>query len=338
MTYDCFTFFNELDLLEIRLNVLKDVVDRFVICEATWTFTGIPKTLLFEANKPRFAEFLDRIVYIVANDPPPMPADFTKRQRAWVRENHQRNELARGLANAHADDTILISDLDEIPDPDMVRKVKGLDGVTRFGMRFYNFYLNFRNYSVLNWPIGTQACSYATFKAEKTYAGFTGDEYALVQFNQGPTLTKLRMAGVARTFKNAGWHFSFLGGEEAIVTKFKAFAHTEQNTARTTSIDEIRKTLETGQNSVICRGYKFFADPIDASYPQYIRDNLDRFTKLIMPTTPEHLRRTRLPRAIAIVMGYGYWLMVRLIPPFLVPFALKVRAFIHKRRLGPASI
>ena len=149
MTYDCFTFFNELDLLEIRLNVLKDVVDRFVICEAPWTHTGMPKTLIFEANKPRFAEFLDRIVYIVANDPPPMPADFTKRQCAWVRENHQRNELARGLANAHADDTILISDLDEIPDPDMVRKVKGLDGVTRFGMRFYNFYLNFRNYSVL---------------------------------------------------------------------------------------------------------------------------------------------------------------------------------------------
>jgi len=68
MIYDCFTFFNELDLLEIRLNVLKDVVDRFVLVEATQTFTGRPKPLYYKENAARFAAFADRIIHVVVDD------------------------------------------------------------------------------------------------------------------------------------------------------------------------------------------------------------------------------------------------------------------------------
>ena len=68
MVYDCFTFFNELDLLEIRLNTLKDVVDKFVIAEATRTHTGRPKELVFEKNRERFASFSDKIEYIIVDN------------------------------------------------------------------------------------------------------------------------------------------------------------------------------------------------------------------------------------------------------------------------------
>ena len=71
MIYDCFTFFNELDLLEIRLNVLKDVVDKFVLVESVKTFTGRDKELFFEKNKDRFAAFADRIIHLVVREFPP---------------------------------------------------------------------------------------------------------------------------------------------------------------------------------------------------------------------------------------------------------------------------
>lgn len=334
MVYDCFTFFNELDLLEIRLNVLDDVVDRFVICEAPWTHTGKPKELVFEKNAARFSRFAAKIIHIVAFDPPVAPADFTERQHAWLRENWQRNELVRGLVDARPDDTVLISDLDEIPRPESVKKVIGLDGVTRFGMRFFNFFLNYRNYSVYNWPIGTQACSYSTFLDERTYAGFRGDEYTLKEFNEGPTMTKLRMAGAARSFRDAGWHFSYCGGMEMVIEKFKAFAHTELNTAKTTSIDEIRRTFERGETSVVCRGYRFFAVRVDDSYPRYIRENREKYAAFFLNVDDGYFRRVFFARHFAYLGGLAYRVMVKLIPPFLVPFALKVRSAMHRRRFG----
>ena len=70
MVYDCFQFFNELDILKIRLNVLAPVVDRFVISEATETFSGIKKPLYYEENKELFAAFQDRIIHVVVDDTP----------------------------------------------------------------------------------------------------------------------------------------------------------------------------------------------------------------------------------------------------------------------------
>ena len=70
MVYDCFQFFNELDILKIRLNVLSPVVDRFVISEATETFSVLKKPLYYEENKEMFAEFADKIIHVVVEDTP----------------------------------------------------------------------------------------------------------------------------------------------------------------------------------------------------------------------------------------------------------------------------
>src|SRR5947208_2297917 len=114
MIYDCFTFFNELDLLEIRLNVLTEIVDRFVLVEAHQTHQGEHKPLYFAENRARFHRYNDKIIHVVVDGFPPDAVS------PWDRENHQRNCIARGLAGARLGDTVLISDADEIPRPELI--------------------------------------------------------------------------------------------------------------------------------------------------------------------------------------------------------------------------
>jgi len=91
VVYDCFTFFNELDLLELRLHELSHVVDHFVLVEATHTHSNQPKLLYFEENKDRFREFLPKIIHIVVDDSPQNPED------RWAWDSFQRDAIMRGI-------------------------------------------------------------------------------------------------------------------------------------------------------------------------------------------------------------------------------------------------
>ena len=117
MIYDCFPFFNELDVLDIRLHVLNDVVDKFVIVEASFTHTGNPKDFIFEQNKGRFADFADKIIHIKLTEKPDPPSCGIPDERKWFLENFQRNAIVQGLSAAKPTDIIMVSDCDEIPDP-----------------------------------------------------------------------------------------------------------------------------------------------------------------------------------------------------------------------------
>ena len=112
-------FFNELDILEIRLNILDPVVDRFVLVESDVTNTGKPKELIFIKNKNRFTQFNDKIIHLVYS-PLADGSDISSYPK-WYLENTQRDAIMVGLANCRHDDVILISDVDEIPDPNTVR-------------------------------------------------------------------------------------------------------------------------------------------------------------------------------------------------------------------------
>ena len=113
---DCFTFYNELELLDYRLNILKNVVDHFIIVESTLTHVGKPKKMYFDPE--RYSDL--NIIYVVVDDFPynENTIDISKEQQ-WKNEKHQRNCIERGLKKLklNPDDFILISDLDEIPDP-----------------------------------------------------------------------------------------------------------------------------------------------------------------------------------------------------------------------------
>ena len=142
MVYDCFQFFNELDMLKIRLNVLNDVVDRFVISEATETFSGIKKPLYYEENKDMFAEFADKIIHVVVDDTP--------EGGTHERDTFQKNAVTRGLAGCTDDDIIIFSDLDEIPNPDKIREILDdfqEDRIYHFAQRLFYCYLNMEEVS-----------------------------------------------------------------------------------------------------------------------------------------------------------------------------------------------
>jgi hypothetical protein len=139
--FDCFPFFNELDILEIRLHELSPVVDRFVLAEATTTFSGAPKPLHFLENRKRFAAFADRITHIVVENVP------QNVRSAWDRRRHQVDALMRGLGEAKADDLVLLSDVDEILRAQAVRVAAenppGRFEVLCFELRMYNYFVNF---------------------------------------------------------------------------------------------------------------------------------------------------------------------------------------------------
>ena len=107
MIVDCFTFFNEFDILDIRLHEMSPWVDRFVLVESAEAFSGIEKPLLFEKNKDRFKSFLPKIVHLVS----PLVAKSTN---AWDRQSYQRNYAMEALSDCKDEDLILISDVDEI--------------------------------------------------------------------------------------------------------------------------------------------------------------------------------------------------------------------------------
>ena len=302
MTYDCFPLFNELDLLEIRLNVLNDVVDRFVFVEATKTFSGKDKPLYYEENKERFSRFAHKITHIVVDDYPPF-------ETAWTYENHQRNCLMRGLADIQPDDIIMTSDLDEIPDPAMVEKYKTTAGVKLFAPKMYCYYLNYHNYS---WPfsgLGTNMLSYRDFLSLSDQHVKDATIFQYAPRNEGPTLTKVRFYKKVVIVRNAGWHFSYLGGIDAIIYKIKSYAHQEFNNDEYCNPERLQQRMQSGEYVVgggVGRRVRHFGVEIDASFPRYLVEHQRDYPHLIFPVTDAYLEKTKWARRYFFIKGRIY--------------------------------
>ena len=114
--FDCFPFGTELDVLRLRLELLDPVVDRFVIVEAPTTFSGQAKPLHYAEHRDELAAYADKVVHVVVDDMPPPPASGDR----WPAERFQRDAIGRGLVDADPDDLVLVSDVDELIDPDVV--------------------------------------------------------------------------------------------------------------------------------------------------------------------------------------------------------------------------
>ena len=317
MVYDCFSFYNELDLLEIRLNVLKDVVDRFVLVEATQTHTGKSKPLYYEENKTRFAAFADKIIHVVVDDFPAADVADSERRLSWMRENFQRNAVVRGLVDAHDDDLVMVSDVDEIPSPYAVQTACAKKGVIVCEQLLCNYYLNFVSYTTPIWP-GTKIVRYKDFCESETYSKMGVSEYVDERVNVGPTATRLRYLDPTSRIHRAGWHFSYLGGAKAIVAKIDAIA-VEYRDGNNTREEWVAKTIEQGLDVCGC-GRRFFAVPLDARFPDWIRNNTERFADLIVWPDDGYYRRTRRDRFVCLVRGWIRRNGAKLIPRFCKQF------------------
>ena len=312
MIYDCFSFFNELDLLEIRLNILKDVVDRFVLVEATSTHTGHPKPLFYQENKDRFSAFGNKIIHVVVDDFPMPPEHYTEQQSSWMRENFQRNAIMRGLVDAKEDDLIVISDLDEIPRPEVLTRVSGFDGVTALSLEQFAYYLNFKNFTHETITV-TRALLYKTLINDSSFKNLPVDFRGFdVDVNLGPTPTKARDCSPTRVVKNAGWHFSYIGGAEKIVEKIKSIA-IEYAHEFSDKKDWIEKEITRGGDVTKCGG-RFFAVPINNRFPRYVVANREKYVHLIISPSTGYYICTFLPRMFCRIYGWIRKYGVKIIP------------------------
>jgi len=294
--FDVFLFFNELDLLELRLNTLYDVVDFFVISEATVTFSGHPKPLIFAENAKRFERFSDKIIYNLVDSTPisfvnfvPPNEYFTKRDVSYShkssgvplkqlsmdfqREVFQRDSAINGLlGRAKAGDLIMISDLDEIPNPKAVKEAVSIyksGAICTFSQRWYMYFFNV--ISDREW-FGTRICDFETL---------SGKSIDLIRYH-----LENRDMQPGPIIENGGWHFSFLGGQERVREKLKAYSYQgRRSQIFLRFIDaifpsRIARKIEKNQD-IFSTGRVFKTVPIDDSFPSYLRENISRFQHLV---------------------------------------------------------
>ena len=292
MVYDCFQFFNELDILKIRLNVLSPVVDKFVISEATETFSGLPKPLYYEENKEMFREFEDKIIHQVVTD---IPAGGTHE-----RDEFLKNAVARGLTDCTDDDVIIFSDMDEIPNPDVIRRIldAGIekDKIYHFAQRLFYCYLNMEEVS------GNLLSRAGEFDgitgADRKWLGSKMLSYQLLR-EKGWHLWDIRFPEylpLGVRVADGGWHFGYMGGHgeadvrKRVQEKVISAAHQEYNNRRT--LDRVQDMIKDG-NDIFGRDAKFRRVEIDETYPEYIRTHQDEYSFLIMQEEPESEKRLR---------------------------------------------
>lgn len=262
MVIDSFLFFNELDLLEIRLNILDKYVDKFVIVECTETFMGKPKPLYFKENQDRYAQWKDKIVHYVVDKIDPEILESAKRspnvgagEHFWVREFCQKESMIKALDFCKDDDTVFVSDLDEIWNPDLWIGVVG-DNIFKCKQTAYHYYLNNRSDQDIGGWVGTHFGTYKTL-----------DRYGINHFrNRGNNPILL---------ENGGWHFTFMGGEEAIKTKVEAYSHQEYNTPEVKCMIKGKMFMN---EDFANRGFKLWVD--ESQLPKYLIENKQKWIKM----------------------------------------------------------
>jgi beta-1,4-mannosyl-glycoprotein beta-1,4-N-acetylglucosaminyltransferase len=269
MLYDCFIFFNELDLLEIRLNELDGVVDKFVLVEADRTFQNTPKPFIFDENKERFSSFLHKIIHIKLTEYPrffPIINPFSP----WKLEFYQRDAMLKGLVNCEPNDLVMLSDVDEIPNPEVIKK-QIQQGVTEiYGLKtdmfmyFLNNKLIFDGGSNMTEEEAEQGIWHCT--ALLPYKLLVKKPHKIRK-----TIMRTKRRGVVYPIiPNAGWHFTYIGGAKKIVEKLESFSHTEYNFDEFKEIDKINDRIKTGKD-LFGRDMKFKVVAVDQHMPSYLR-------------------------------------------------------------------
>lgn len=225
---DCFTFYNEIELLKYRLNILHEIVDYFVIAESTHTHMGNEKPLFFQENVAQFEQFRDKIIHVIVDDIPFIQpnVDVSKNQQ-WENEKFQRNCISRGIANLALNDNdyITVCDLDEIPDPTTLLQLKASNSPLcqnyAFEMDFY--YYNLTSQIRSKWYLA----KIIPFSAFKQFA----------------TCEQIRQHK-CNAIRRGGWHLSYFGDELFVKNKLHNFAHQEFNNDQYTTVENIAQKIK----------------------------------------------------------------------------------------------
>lgn len=257
--YDCFPFFNELDILKIRLREMSEFVDHFVLVEASRTHTGHSKPFYFKDNKDLFVPYLDKIVNISID----LPEAGQEAWHNWGRENLQRAAILDVLdsRNLSEDDIIVTSDVDEIVRGKVFGeyKIRQLD-LCCIEQKTYNYNLN----CVLETAtLDPKICKYKIFK------------------EVGPVNLRYYQQSVSLpVIKNGGWHLSFMGGTDQIIEKMKAYAHynkSDPSMSTYMSRENIEDSVRSAKSLFMREDIQYSRVPDPQDLPLYVKENMPYF-------------------------------------------------------------
>ena len=274
--FDCFMFYDEELLLDIRMNILDDFVDYFVIVESKYFHNGKERNLKFDINN--YSKFKDKIIYIVHDEKPNGIWKIDKDDKkdvishkkivnAHLRENHQRNFIEKGLNKSKDDDLILISDVDEIPNLESIdlRKIK--NKIIMFEQNIFYYKLN-RFLPDFKW-FGTKVCRKKDLVNPQWLRNIKSTRYPFFRIDTFFSNSKYTNKFYV---KNGGWHFSNLKNSVDIELKLKSYLHHHDYESEELGKEKIEELIKN--NSTI---YDMFVDKTSSKYGDDSRKQLEKF-------------------------------------------------------------
>ena len=266
--FDCFSYWDEDFLLNLRLNTLDKFVDFFVIIEGNKTWQNNAKNFRFDLNK--FQKFKNKIIYVPVDDLP-------DGDDPYLRENHQRNSIVRGLDKAEDDDLIIISDLDEIPNLRQLKNFKSTHRYAVFKQKHFYYKLNLQSKNNPFW-YGSRICIKKYLKSPQWLRDLKFKKRGFWRID------KYRLNNI---IENGGWHFCNLKTPENLLYKYQNLCETndpyhfkEKIDDKYLKLDKIKEMINQ-EKDILGRNDEFQKIPIDNTYPQYILDNISKFREWI---------------------------------------------------------
>ena len=263
--YDCFQYFDEDHIVDLRLNILDKYVDYFVISESTKTHQGKNKKINFDINK--FQKFKHKIKFLVAEYKNEINFQNHEGGESPI-EQHQRNKLIEGIKDASSEDLIILSDSDEIPDLSKISEINPRKKFIAFSQKMFMYKLNLQNLDESNW-IGSRMAKKKNIYSMQDLRNLKFKEYPFWRVD------KFNLQII-----KGGWHFSFLQTPQQILKKIRSFSHGEFNNK---SIDE--KQIEEkiiNNKDIFGRSIKLKKIKLDSTYPSFIIQNKEKFFKWII--------------------------------------------------------
>ena len=290
--FDCFMYFDEEVVLDLRLNTLDRYVDYFVIVESTFTHRGDRRNLKFDHKK--FEKFKDKIIYLTFDkEPDGIEAVYKndnegEKSRKYIlnaakRENGQRDHIINGLENANPEDLILISDVDEIPNLEKINLKNLKKKILMFqqDMFYYRFNLKLPN---IIWS-GTKGCRKKDLLSPQWLRNIKDKKYPFFRIDIIFSKTKYNSI---KFIKDGGWHFSNIKSPEEIEHKLKSYLHHREFDEEPLSIDQIDKIIKNKQAiydlkvdktvNKVGTGSKLVSYNFD-KLPIYLKENKEIFKK-----------------------------------------------------------
>ena len=288
--YDCFMYYDEDLLLDLRLNALDKYVKKFVISEATYTHNGSKKKLNFAIQK--YNKFKDKIEYIVVDQQPPNIVETKKSDTAKIleeklilngmaRDYFQRENLQKGLKNLDADDLIIVSDLDEIPNLENLDQNNIGNNIIIFQQKMFYYKFNLL-YEEFIWA-GSKAVKYRNFISPQWLRNIKSKKYPFWRLD---TFFSNKKYSNLLYINDGGWHFTCIRTAEDLEKKLLNFAHHHEFEKSGLKSNDLKKLINERRvmydHNVDQRGYKWsgksILKKIDLSLlPEYIQNNSEKF-------------------------------------------------------------